>query len=538
MHERLIENWLDNVNERAFQAPFCQILVSKGHAIIHSSRHCAAEQGKDVITIDPTGRPCAFQLKGNPSSRLTLTEWRKISAQVLDLINIPISDTNLSKVQHKSYLVTNGLVEEEVRITIKALNEGFARDGFQNRTLEIIDRGILLRDFIDVGTNLWPNEIRRINDLLSILVKDGKDLYPVEVAHSLLVDALQLEDETIPPATEVRRRINSASLLIYLTLTPFYRQNNHLAVITGLMLGISYSISSVEKCLNGVDAASGTAIATMREELINTIQSLLTECLDVDDLIEGDPQVDFPFYRPRITLLLGIFSSLALTCKEIPDLPRLVQFFERFSHKVLLWGEGAVPSLILTYYYLCHNGMSRKAETLLMKILGALLLPPDQSRVWKASPYYTLPEIVRHQMTAFLGPTNTPLRRESLGHRSFFTRTLFFLLVRTGRKQACRSFWGSFTKVDSADFIPDEPAAFCLWRTNKGKEVHLQHQSKKDWGKLLVEMNEITTDYIPRSFQDDPFLLALFSVLFPYRMTFDVARHLDSKVGFFRFYAG
>jgi hypothetical protein len=536
MHKRLIENWLDNINERSLQAPFCQTLLSKGHTIIHSSRHCAAELGKDIITIDESGAPCAFQLKGHPRGRLTLGEWRKILPQIMDLINLPISDLSLSKIPHKSYLVTNGLVEEEVRIAIKAQNEGFVRDGLPNRILHIVDRGILLKDFIEAGTTLWPNEITRINDLLSILVADGRDWYPVEIAHRIFLETLRLECDTKLGTPEARRRINSASLLTFLTLQPFYREANHLAIITGLTQGIAYIIAAIEKHLDGNDRAGNAAISAMKDEVITSLYSLLSESLENDFLIEGDPQLDFPFHRPRITLLLGLFGALYLTCEADPTFPHPAEFFNKYGDKALLWGEGAIPSLVMYYYYLCHTKSSSKAEALLAKVLTALLLPPDQSKVWKASPYYTISDIIRHQMSFFLGPSEGPLQKESLGHRSFFARSLLFLLMRAGRKQACKSVWGAFTKIESTDFIPRSRADFCLWRTNNGKETHLQPQTRKNWEDLVDEMCQITTDYIPSYFQDDPFLLAVFSNLFPYRMTFDVARLLDAKIGFFHFY--
>lgn len=51
MIERVIENWLDNASEKTYQVPFCYMLVKQGHKIIHLSRHCGMEHGKDIITI-------------------------------------------------------------------------------------------------------------------------------------------------------------------------------------------------------------------------------------------------------------------------------------------------------------------------------------------------------------------------------------------------------------------------------------------------------------------------------------------------------
>ena len=66
MIEKLIEHWLDSIGELGYQSAFVQMLVGQGHTILHSTRHMPIEFGKDVITIDPDGIPCAYQLKGNP----------------------------------------------------------------------------------------------------------------------------------------------------------------------------------------------------------------------------------------------------------------------------------------------------------------------------------------------------------------------------------------------------------------------------------------------------------------------------------------
>jgi len=110
--ERLIESWLDSASERSYQAPFCQMLLAEGHTVLHSTRHAPLEFGKDVISIGPDGIPCAFQLKGNPGTRLTLVQLRDIKGQLLELVTQPIVLPGVPAGRHRCYLVTNGETEE------------------------------------------------------------------------------------------------------------------------------------------------------------------------------------------------------------------------------------------------------------------------------------------------------------------------------------------------------------------------------------------------------------------------------------------
>ena len=81
------------------------------------------------IAIAPDGVPCAYQLKGAPGGKISLAQWRaEINTQVFDLVTQAINHRSLrSRRSHRSYLVTNGQIDEEVSAAIQALNEGFSQ---------------------------------------------------------------------------------------------------------------------------------------------------------------------------------------------------------------------------------------------------------------------------------------------------------------------------------------------------------------------------------------------------------------------------
>jgi hypothetical protein len=94
--KKLIENWWTNANERTFQFPFAFHLVVDGHAVLHVSRHCGMELGKDILSIDREGLVHSFQLKGCNGGKLSLNYWRKeLSAQIEDLVLNPVVHSSL-----------------------------------------------------------------------------------------------------------------------------------------------------------------------------------------------------------------------------------------------------------------------------------------------------------------------------------------------------------------------------------------------------------------------------------------------------------
>ena len=111
--ERLVENWLTRANEREYQFPFCQALVSKGYRVLHLSAHGPQEQGKDIIAIDRTGRPVGYQLK---TGDLDTTAYRAIAGEVAELVELPIRYPGVrSDGRYRCVLVTNGSLTDPVR---------------------------------------------------------------------------------------------------------------------------------------------------------------------------------------------------------------------------------------------------------------------------------------------------------------------------------------------------------------------------------------------------------------------------------------
>src|SRR5437879_433230 len=104
MIERLIENWLINTTEIGFQEAFCQLLLYEGYQVLHLTRHGEHEQGKDILALDSSGQPCAFQLKGLKGKRLTVTAFRDLLGQVTDLVEIGIVHPAAKRQPHQPVL--------------------------------------------------------------------------------------------------------------------------------------------------------------------------------------------------------------------------------------------------------------------------------------------------------------------------------------------------------------------------------------------------------------------------------------------------
>ena len=307
MLERIVENWLDNVSERSFQQPYCYILSTEGHTIIHSTRHSAMEMGKDIITIGPDGTPCAFQLK---SGNISLAKWRsEVGSQTDDLVCGQINHPSVDTAQHhKSYLVTNGNIEEEVGRAIDDRNRAWENQNQSYRRLETVVRGELLEKAKRLGTDLWPSELTDIKTLLEMFLEGGDGILPKDKLASLFESTVPLkllDNEKEPSKRHCVRSIASAGLLCAITISGFSNKNNHVAEIEAWTLYIAYVLAVAEQWRLPVKTYKNELEIATRS-LYNSLANLCDEIKEREELIEGDILADSYIYNVRMTWLLGL----------------------------------------------------------------------------------------------------------------------------------------------------------------------------------------------------------------------------------------
>lgn len=129
-------------------------------------------------------------------------------------------------------------------------------------------------------------------------------------------------------------------------------------------------------------------------------------------------------------------------------------------------------------------------------------------------------------MSPILGSHQDALRKEASGVYSYYAEALMHLLVRTGRKNACKFLWPNLTRIRFISFVPESKWQYCLWRTIKGKYVEVEPPLTKKWDDLVNEARCVDCPDVPTSMKENKYLHLLFLILFPYRGTPAVVRSL------------
>lgn len=534
MIEKLLENWLDSASERSYQASFVQMLAAEGYRVLHSTRHCALEYGKDVLAIAPDNVPCAFQLKGNPGGRLGLNEFRRdIQPQLVQLMSQAIFFPGVATgVQHRSYLVSNGYFDEEVQRAVDDLN----RAGYLSR-VELIGRGQLLEWAQRLGAELWPSELNNVRQLLQLFLHEGRDLLPAEQLASLLTEVLRLRADDPPlKQAELARACPSAALFTGIATHHFSAAENHFGVASAWGLCAISIIAACERSGGTLRGSSRESLRLAESAIKDALVALWDEVRERRHLVEGNAMADPEIFRWRYTLLCGLLSVLWFfpgdSSEDHQRRQEISAWLNRRHTHFDCWGEAAIPLLLAFLFFLRRADSTIRPDHELAALLEVVVTANQRrSKEALADPYYDFEEVARHRLgLQKSAKTASTLAEETFEGSSFTAELLLHLVARSLLKQPCRINWPNFSRLGHKRFVPAEPWQYCLLECFDGVEETRQYPAEYTWSELRENVAVETCDYLPAELAARPHLLMFWVTLAPQRLTSDIGRFLAAKL--------
>ncbi len=542
MKEKVIENWLINSTERTFQAPFCFSLLQEGQIVIHSSRHCAMELGKDVISVAQDGIPQVFQLK---TGNISISQWREINTQIIDIcygsIEHPSLESNGTTFQ--PWLVTNGVIEEEVARAIGDFNKSLEKN--KKLPLKTITKYELLKKILSLEQNLWPVELADINLFLEMHLEDGREQFPREKFCSLLESTLPLTSSSKPSRAKCKKAISSVAILTASVLNNFSKKNNYFAEIEAWVIFCSYSMALAEKWQ--FDKSLYTQEVEMAINVIyDSLIKLAVEAVNKEVLIEGDVLFDHSIYPYRITLLLGLMGILGLwkmcienqTDKKLDE--QIREFIFKYRNDSKLWGEAAIPQILACYWYLKKNDGTTQPDKMLSSLISAICSYKSSNNPnILPDPYYKekdlIPYVLDQKLSKIIKYHDYKMSVEPFAcdfkGNSNALEGIIYMFTRLNWKQTMKILWPLITRVTFHRFEFKESWHFYRWQNETGKNISIQPKHRKSWTELKQEaIDSINGVSVPKQIKDYPFLLMLFLIIFPHRISSDSMNWLDDFV--------
>lgn len=524
--ERTIEHWLNSANEMGYLLPFSQLLLSEGFSVCHTSRQNAFEQGKDVVAIDKHGKPHAFQLKGG---NITNTRWRdEVKREIEELIDYTIVHPSVQKgSKHKSYLVTNGELEDTVRLAIDNLNS----DKWKDNPLEVITYGQLLKGFAALSNTFVPQKISNYKNFLDLYFSNGNGLVDEKMFSDFISDVLRINEDSLSKE-ERRRNVAAAVLYTSYVLAPFKKENNHISIIQILTLLGSHILAVTEK-FGLPEKYWEESFKIIQDEIFLTGDRLQDEIKNdgfislVNSMWDGE----IGHYRRHLAVSYLFAFKIAQLFEKNPNWNNAINdnFFVKLKDSMKLWGEAAIYSLILTF--LCVNKALTKKEDdrafspLFTAIEAVLKFNGEDGKIGLLSPYYGITFAIKRRY----GLLEEPLDEKFVG-RSFLIRSLVDLLVRHGRRAELNKYWRGITHIAQDKFVPDELWQHFIWHCDKGDNQSEFPNQTQSWTELVKEANQINLNLIPKTIQTHSSFLPFFLLVYPHRITNNYIKFLDETV--------
>lgn len=547
MIARVVENWLTRTTEREYQFPFCQALISKGFRVLHVSSHGPQEEGKDIIAMTPDGRPAAFQLK---TGNINVAYFRKILPQLRELVEIPIQYPGIpADGKHRCFLVTNGTIADTVQGRIEGLNRKWAVRG--EPALEVIGKGDLLRDFVDLHGAYFPVELGQLNELLKLYLYDGSAPLPRGkfakfILANMPIGDLSSRERRVGVGSKQQvgkgesaaaaRHLASTLLLGSYGLRSFAEKRNFWAVFEGWVILAAHILAVAER-LEMAEQWWTESFELCSLAARSALEALIEESLGRANLLEGDVLVDSAVYRARVTVLVGLMAGYDLICRlrnvENRHGEGMARFITEHKARVLLWGESGIPYLVFLGWYLENNGDPRGAEGLWGAVIRTIVTSNKRGgnqtagESTLADPYLECEKALERAIGV---SEEYPSERITYGGQSYTLRSLVLLLARRWRRRLLASIWYDITDVNFVEMFPRPAWGFLLWRFPKGDLRIMPPGRPQSWAALIRAAEESDGADLPQRLLARPDFLTAFLCVYPHRLRADAVALLDGRL--------
>jgi hypothetical protein len=490
--------------------------------------HGSHEHGKDVIAVDTKGKVHAYQLK---DGNLGLDDYEKLYAQVQALVETQVEHPQLrSAVRHESWLVISGeaTMPAEDRIRVHNLKWKGRKLG----PLRLMTGRTLVRKFVAMSANFWPQKPEDSRSLLSLYLADGLGVLDRSAFAKLITDVVATSENA--PKTEVARRISAANIFTNYALSSFYRAKNHWEVIQGWTITASAVAWAANKaCLSLKNWRPVFRIAV--EAALGALSDACDDTLEPHALFPNGFELD-ELTRSRSMICAGLLAAKILLCRiggdpwsrEAAAASLLKKLIE--EGRMLVWGEGAIPFMLMQMWAFDNLQADFAGDRYLFASIGAILQLSSPGNVLKiASPYSSADKALARIVETILGKSKLKVPESAA---SYYLETLVFLAARRLWKNLLSGFWLQITYVDLIQIAADEPADLLLWHWGHGRGVNQSRRfgTPQSWSELLASAREPADHLLPPVLKDETDFALLFTLCIPHRFNSALARHFEAAL--------
>lgn len=520
MLARIVDNWLTSAGELGYQAPFTQLIAAEGYRVLHAPVHHPYEHGKDIVAVSSGGALHAFQLKGGD---IGLSELEKIQGQLFALAGTAISYPGIEPPRRpdRVHLVTNGRLTAPARDRLSAFNDANRGVGFP--PIETIERDQLVGRFVAANGDYFPAEPEDINRFLEIFLSDGRGSVDKQRVAAFF-DAYSTKDRKTTPLGW-QRSISSAVLLAAYLSAPWQRHENYLGVAE-VWLVLAASILHIAERESLDDERWELSYLLALEAARSALRDLMTEAYTAEDLITPH-LAEGLVYPTRAGVVCGYCSALFLSQRVDGDAESLAAELKalllREQPFIQIAGEAGVPLIL---------AIATAAELLGEPVMGGFMIsriaqelatanqPKSADAV--ADPYHSIDEVLLHGVGG-----QTRLDDEDFSGEVYTLHVLIDWLARRDYRGQAAKLWPNVSRLHFCEFRPKTPAGVLAHDDPGGKLATWALPQPTRWSYVQEAAKSVREASLPMTLWRRLEFIPFLSLVYPYRLTADVAKALD-----------
>lgn len=249
---------------------------------------------------------------------------------------------------------------------------------------------------------------------------------------------------------------------------------------------------------------------------------------------ERDPLAEFDIQWERRRLVADCASALLLSGRTLSASQRSQagRLVRSFASDPMLWGQAAIPSVIVAFLARSTVEPGLAAELDLARTLDALLRmnAPDAAGIGLPQPYYGFADVwalITNQPSA----TASRIFEDSSAGRVFLARVLMLMVAKRNLKSTCGQLWPEFTRVIHEEPELPEHVFFSAVLTRVGTIKAVQRAPTQIWHDLVNEAVEAGEAHFLEPFGGMEWVPAAYLCLVPYRAWTRVVMWLDDRLG-------
>jgi hypothetical protein len=284
---------------------------------------------------------------------------------------------------------------------------------------------------------------------LELITLEGKESL-LKSRYSEFIESILLKEAK--SLVEQNRTVASSILLAQYCLAPYEESKNHVAMVEGWTILLSYVLSLVEK--SELKADFSQSIKLIEAGINSELEFLKEEYLSKEKHVES---WDFNrLYQSRLTIVLGWLAAgelykLRLDPEYTPDDGIYDNIKKNYIAQTWFWGESATPSFLMFSLLAEKKGDRALSIKILTDIIIEIInLNGFREKNSIADPYYSAERILNH----YFGPKSAKIDLSGFSGRSYHLSTLVDFLVRRKRRDILSELWKGISQVMNSQFKP------------------------------------------------------------------------------------